>query len=94
VIDFYQKIPFLSNRAVPSPWVQGATPFFLNEFAPAPSIEGNSKRRWNCLDNSPFVKGDVTLFSRGKLRNCNVFQRCSKNLPLLLDGKFLELPNN
>jgi hypothetical protein len=71
--------------AVPSPWVQGATPFFvLNEFTPAPSIEGDSKRRWNCLDNSPLVKGAVTLFSIRKLRNCHVFQGCSKNLPLLL----------
>jgi hypothetical protein len=40
--------------------------FVLNEFAPVPSIEGDSKRRWNCLDNSPLVKSDVTLFSISK----------------------------
>jgi hypothetical protein len=62
-------------------WAVPKTHFFvLNEFAPAPSIEGDSKRRWNCLDNSPLVKGAVTLFSIWKLRNCRFFQGCSKNL--------------
>jgi hypothetical protein len=52
-------------------WVVPKTPFFVKRNLRL------WKRRWNCLDNSPLVKGDVTLFYRRKLRNCHFFQGCS-----------------